>query len=109
MVDRIHIELSGHLTAEALSAKLVEADAKLAQVTLPADAIFDCRQMHGYDLAARVGFSEWNREQADRLRKVVIITDRLLWRVVVSAMALAARREILTAESLAEADRLLDA
>ena len=46
--------------------------------------------MTGYEPGARGVFVEWNRANRGRVRRVAILTDNLLWRMVISVMSLAA-------------------
>ena len=63
--------------------------------------VVDAREMTGYDVDARARFVEWNSQHRARIRRVAIITDKLAWRAVISAMSLATRQPM-KAFSLAE-------
>ncbi len=79
------MKLQGHLSREAL-------DAALPSVSGPCALLVDARAMTGYDLAARTRFVEWNTEHRERIRRVAIVTDKIVWRTVISAMSLASRQ-----------------
>ena len=83
------IVLTGHLTVEALARALATVDARESSVLL-----VDAAGMTGYDNAARDRFVAWNAEARDRIKAVAIVTDRALWRVVITAMSLASRQRM---------------
>ena len=51
--------------------------------------IVDCREMTSYDSEARSAFVTWNRSHRQHLERVAIITDKLLWHMVIRTMSLA--------------------
>lgn len=91
-LPQLTVTLRGHLTADALRAELtrVEPTMKSERTGL----IVDARQMTSYDDAARDLFVDWNSRNRSRIARVAIVTDKLLWRMVISAMGLAARQEM---------------
>ncbi len=96
------VVLTGHLTSEALNAALLEPAAALE--SSPAALIVDCRDMDGYDTGARETFVNWNRTWRHRITRVAVITDKTLWHVVVSAMALASSQQMKAFRSAEEAE-----
>ena len=90
----IEVELCGHLTLDQLHSKLVAAEAAVARLSPKPHLIVDCRAMDGYDVAARTFFVEWNAKMRDRLGKLAVLTERQMWHLVVSGMALASRRQM---------------
>lgn len=97
------VSLRGHLTEEALGSSLARIEpALLAERT---GLVIDASQMTGYDDAARSLFVAWNARYRSRIARVAIVTDKVLWRVVISAMGLASRQEMKPFTSLSEAQR----
>ena len=87
MAGIVRITLRGHLTRISLQEELSRAEnqPRLDDVGL----LVDCQAMSDYDADARALFVTWNARMRDRVRGVAIVTDRVLWSVVISAMALA--------------------
>jgi len=82
------ITLRGHLTVAALDAELGKLEKVLAgNEAVP--VIVDCMEMTGYDVAARASFIDFHKRWRTNLLGVAIITDRVSWRGVVLAMAMA--------------------
>jgi len=95
------VELTGHLTLEAVEAALSPLHDGLADgVSL----VFDCTEMTGYDRAARSRFVEWHGAHRDRIARVAIVTDRTLWHVAVTAMSLASSTTMRAFRARAEAE-----
>lgn len=91
-LPQLTVTLRGHLTADALRAELTRVEP-----TMKAERngiIVDARQMTGYDDAARDLFVDWNTRNRGRIARVAIVTDKLLWRMVISAMGLASKQEM---------------
>jgi hypothetical protein len=89
VADSIQIELRGHLSSENLSTALVPVAARIAESPAKIALVVDCREMTGYDAAARVAFVDWNRIHKTRLGRVAIVTGNKLWHMVIAAMSLA--------------------
>jgi hypothetical protein len=86
----VTVELVGHLTSAQLNTTL--GSVKLSDDT---DALLvDCLTMTGYDNEARETFVAWNREHKERLQHVAVVTERPLWRMVISAMSLASGQQL---------------
>lgn len=82
------IFLEGHLTREALDRAFAAFEDRLSADD-PAVLVVDALSMTGYDAAARERFVEFASMHRHALAKIVILTERRLWRVVISAMSLA--------------------
>ncbi len=92
------IRLTGHLTEEQL-------DRSLPSITGTCALVVDAREMTGYDVEARRRFVEWNRQHRQHIRRVAVVTTRILWRAVISAMSLASRQTMEAFQSLETAER----
>lgn len=103
----IEIKLDGHLTEPALYRTL--ADALPVDLSGGAGLLFDCTAMTGYDLDARHAFVDWHVRERKRVVGVAIVTDKLLWHMVVSAMAFASGQNMKAFSSVSEAERWLRA
>ena len=100
------VGLTGHLTLASLKSALAEADAELRRGQRVA-LLVDCREMTGYDGDARAEFVRWNSARRLQLRAVAVVTEKALWHVVVSAMALATRQNMKAFDRLESAQRWL--
>lgn len=83
---RPRIELVGILTRAQLEAAIAAVP---AEIGTPDAVIVDCRKMIDYELDARHAFVAWIREL--KPRRVAIVTDRVLWRMVITGMSLASK------------------
>lgn len=92
------VTLRGHLTVSSLERELAPLEALLRSGHRA--LIVDASQMTSYDDEARSQFVAWNRLYKDRIGRVAIVTDRLMWRMVISAMSLAAQQEMQAFASL---------
>jgi hypothetical protein len=102
-VDITTVDLAGHLTAESVDATLGSVDVPDCDCAL----LIDCMHMTGYDNEARERFVVWNREHKERLRRVAVVTDKPLWRMVISAMSLASGQQMRGFASRGEAEQWL--
>lgn len=82
----IVVRLQGHLTEAGLRSALATAT---AGAVAPFPVLVDCLEMTSYDVAARHAFVEWNQAHKERVTSVAVVTDRSMWKIVVSAMAIA--------------------
>ena len=95
----LKVELRGHLTQSALLGALRALEPIEESVAL----LIDATAMTGYDLAARTRFVEWNRRNRAHVQRVAIVTSKLVWRTVISAMSLASSQQMKPFASAAEA------
>ena len=100
--EPVVIQLDGHLSEGVLRSALAGASAALVQAS-SANLLVDCREMTGYDSAARQLFVEWNSRYKSKVKCVAVVTEKKLWHVVVSAMALASGQRMKAFDSRAEA------
>ncbi len=101
--DPVVIQLDGHLSEGVLRSALAGASAALVQASSQANLLVDCREMTGYDSAARQLFVEWNSRYKSKVKCVAVVTEKKLWHVVVSAMALASGQRMKAFDSRVEA------
>lgn len=85
----IEILLRGHLTRDALRSALLAAAVSIDEAGSSARVLVDCRDMSGYDTDARELFVSWNSEMRSRIARLAVVTERGMWHLVVSGMALA--------------------
>lgn len=97
------VVLSGHLTETQLTQALDGAAATLRRGK--AALLVDCRTMEGYDAAARELFVAWNRKWRFQITSVAIVTEKILWHVVVSAMALASGQRMKAFVQVSDAEK----
>lgn len=81
------ITLEGHLTKDQLQQQLDKIESELEALAAPRGLIVDCERMTGYDSAARSAFVEWNRRWRNKISRVAIVTDNVLWHMVIKMMA----------------------
>ena len=100
----IIVRLQGHLTEPELRSALASAT-KDAPERFP--VLVDCVEMTSYELEARHAFVEWNREHKGRVAQVAVVTDKSLWKMVVSAMAIASGQSMRAFGARADAEAWL--
>ena len=100
----IHLHLVGHLSESGLRDTLSSVQVSIDTADKRVQLVFDCLNMSGYDLAARVAFVEWNARNKERVSAVAVVTQNSLWRVVVATMALVSRQTIKAFATIADAD-----
>ena len=97
------IVLKGHLTGPALERALETVTWSLEGKSDDCALVFDCLEMTGYDTEIRDIYITWHRRFKDRIKRVAVVTDRQLWRVVVSTVGLAVRGQVKTFNTLSPA------
>ncbi len=65
--------------------------------------VLDCRTMVSYTAEGRKAFVDWLLQHRDELYRVAIVTEKTVWHMVVSTMALAARIPMKAFSTLDEA------
>lgn len=100
------MKLVGHLTSAALEETLTKVE---TEVALCAGMLVDCSKMTGYDADARAYFVAWHRRKAEGIEGVAVVTRKPLWRLVISAMALASGQRMKAFDDVKSADRWLGA
>ncbi len=101
--EPVVVQLDGHLSETVLRSALAGASVALVEASAGANLLVDCRDMTGYDAAARQLFVEWNSRYKSKVKSVAVVTERRLWHVVVSAMALASGQRMKAFDSRVEA------
>ena len=94
--DVISLVLSGHLTLDSLNASLAPILPRIQETPEGTwvDLLVDALGMDGYDNDARARFVAFNAETRSRVRRVAILTQNVLWSMVISAMSLASRQKM---------------
>ena len=82
------ISLRGHLTALVLETALASVEATATGL------LVDATDMTDYDAGAREAFVAWNERMRSRIARVAVITQKPLWRMVISAMGVASRQKM---------------
>jgi hypothetical protein len=103
----VAVELTGHLTKAALVGALDAADAALASTAERIALLVDCSKMTSYDTEAREHFVEWNKGARARVRRLAVVTERAMWQLVVSGMALASGQAMKAFDDRYSAERWL--
>ncbi len=91
-ISQTTITLSGYLTRVDLAKALAASELSLQQGRQR--LLIDARRMLDYASEARSYFVDWNRRNKSRIEGVAVVTDKALWHMVVSAMALASRQKL---------------
>ncbi len=88
------IEIVGHLTVEALGDELDRVSSGMhgGDIAL----LFDVLRMTGYDPPIRDLYIEWHQRNKQAIAKVAVVTDRSLWRMIVSTVGMAVRAQVRT-------------
>jgi hypothetical protein len=106
-LPRVHVTLTGHLTREALEQALTAATERLGQDFHRVALIVDCRTMTSYDPDARALFMSWNARFRSCIDRVAVLTDNILWHMVVGAMAVASGQRMKAFDGLDAAEAWL--
>jgi len=97
------VQLRGHLTALALESALSAVDSSATAL------LVEALEMTDYDAEARTAFVAWNERTRGRIQRVAIVTDKPIWRMVISAMGVASRQKMKAFDSIAAAQAWLQA
>jgi hypothetical protein len=89
-VHVVELQLVGHLTGASLGRELGALSARL-DAELRYGLLVECSAMTDYELDARGVFTAWLATHRALLMRIAVVTDKRLWHLVVSAMALASR------------------
>ncbi len=89
----LRVTFSGHLTAHEVTVALRDIERK-AEGDAAMLLVVDCSEMSGYDAEARARFVDWHRATRDRIGAVGVVTENLLWPMVVRAMSMASGVEM---------------
>jgi hypothetical protein len=103
MTGAVVIELDGYLSDRALRSALSVASEQIAAADDQRHLLVDCSTMTGYDASAREMFVDWNSRHKTKVKGVAVVTQKTLWHVVVSAMALASGQRMKAFDSRREA------
>lgn len=103
----LRIEFRDQLSSEAVDSALSTA-ARSAPANGKFPMLVDCSAMTGYDSEARASFVAWNAKNRERIAGVAIVTDNILWHMVIRAMAFASGTEMRAFDRTDAAERWLD-
>ncbi len=106
-LPRVDVTLTGHLTREVLAQALDGATGRLGDGFHQVALIVDCRSMTGYDADARALFVSWNARFRSRIDRVAVITEKVLWHMVVAAMAIASSQRMKAFDRVEKAEAWL--
>lgn len=95
-------KLEGKFTVEQGTALFRACEAAMA-ADERIHIVLDCRTMVSYTAEARGAFVDWMLAHRDRLYRVAIVTEKTVWHMVVSTMAIAARIPMKAFSSIDEA------
>jgi hypothetical protein len=98
------VTLAGTLTKGALQASLTELDKQLAGRR---GLLVDAREMGSYETEARDLFVQWNREHRADLTGVAVVTEKVVWHMVVAAMGFAIGQKLRAFAQWDEAEKWL--
>lgn len=108
-VRTLRLDLVGHLTRASLDASFDALAPAFAQTGNVLVLVVDCRRMTGYDGTARERFVAWNAAHRHRLAGVAVLTEKVLWHMIVGTMALASGQRMRAFFSEQDASAWLDA
>lgn len=83
----LQITFEGHLTKAQVQQEFNKIEAELEKTEEPQSLVVDCSKMTGYESAARTAFVDWNKRWRSKLGRVAIVTDNVLWHMVIKMMA----------------------
>lgn len=106
-VGIVEVTLQGNLSKLMLAKALDAADATLSASQERLPLLVDCSSMTGYDTEARDYFVSWNKVARTRVRRLAVVTQRTMWHLVVSGMALASGQAMKAFDDRASALRWL--
>ena len=105
--ERLSLTLTGHLTRSALDNQLASVTERFVDTQGRLPLLVDCLTMRGYDKDARERFISWNREHSQKLSRVAVVTEKQMWHLVVSVMALVSEQQIKAFNDRVAAERWL--
>jgi hypothetical protein len=93
-VNALTVVLVGHLTRAMLDEKFAPVERQLARdKSARYGLLVDIVGMTGYDNDARSQYIAWHNQHRDQLA-VAVVTASTMWRMVISAVALAAHGQM---------------
>lgn len=97
------ILLVGHLTRAALDRSFDELSKARGGRTGGFNLLVDALAMTDYDTDARSRFVEWNAAHKKQIHRVAIVTEKVLWHMVVAAMSVASGQKMRAFSTVDEA------
>jgi len=104
---RVEMRLPERLTATSLAQSIAGILPELDPGE-PVLLVVDALDIASYTAEAREDFVEFARRHTNSIERFAILTDRSLWRVVISAMSLASGMSMHAYPSRVELNRALD-
>ena len=104
-MDAISLPLRGHISERSLLDAFQSIQHLIDQSVSQIEVIVDCREMDGYDLAARGAFVDWNKLNKRKVSAVAVVTTNKLWHVVVATMAMMSGQTLRAFGTTAEAQQ----
>ncbi|MBO6936747.1 MAG: STAS/SEC14 domain-containing protein [Deltaproteobacteria bacterium] len=98
----VMMRLVGFLDAEQVRKATTTASEQLDRLGL-GRLLVDCSRMDDYEGEARRLFTEWNAKNKHRVQGVAVVTDKLLWHMVVSTIGLASSQTMKAFSDIDEA------
>jgi hypothetical protein len=103
------MNIDGHLDADLLSRRLEPLTTQIKREQEGKfGLIVDILKMTGYDQEARAHYIGWQNTYRYRIKRVAVVTDKALWRMVIAAVGLAAGGEMRSFDSEAKAATWLE-
>jgi len=96
------MRLVGFLDAKQVRLATSQASDRLDRLGM-GRLLVDCSAMTDYEGEARRLFTEWNANNKHRVQGVAVVTDKLLWHMVVSTIALASSQTMKAFSEIDEA------
>ncbi len=100
------MKLTGFLDAEQVLRATKQAGEQLDRLG-KGRLLVDCLTMNDYEGEARRLFTEWNAQNKNRVEGVAVVTDKLLWHMVVSTIGLASSQTMKAFSSADDAEAWL--
>lgn len=83
------VTVEGYLSEEQLVKLLAPVDAELERFpTEPYGVVVDILKMSGYSPEARSAYIAWHQRLQQNIKGVAVVTNNMLWRMVIAAIGL---------------------
>lgn len=89
----VSVRLLGTLSEHGVYESVQRAEETLDRLGR-ARLMIDCRRVEGYEGESRDRIVTWARSQRDRVDRVAIVTDNVLWQMVLRTSSLASRQSM---------------
>jgi len=102
--ELVVIKIVGQLSAAGF-AKQLRDESDLMRANGNYGLCIDILEMSGYEPAVRETYMQWARANSSRIRRVAVVTDKTMWRLVVATIGMATGGNTRAFEHAAEAKR----